>query len=201
MKTRIGKIARLPKEIREQLNHRLENGEPGTALVQWLNQLPEVQKILTDQFASQPIRAQNLSDWKNGGYTDWLRHQQLRELVRSNAEQADDFSEDEDGNDISDSLGSFIAAQLLIHAHELEKITDPQERWERFRQVARELSRMRRDDHRYRRNQLRREQWEATLEPEKTNSAPEEPKTELPSTHPPIHQSNPASCLILPNPG
>ena len=77
MKTRTGKIARLPKPIREQLNARLENGEPGTSLVTWLNQLPEVQKIITDQFAGLPIRPQNLSEWRQGGYLDWIRHQLL----------------------------------------------------------------------------------------------------------------------------
>jgi len=31
--TRNGKIARLPKDIREELNRRLEDGEPGKHLV------------------------------------------------------------------------------------------------------------------------------------------------------------------------
>jgi len=31
--TRVGKIARLPREIREQLNRRLQDGEPGKRLV------------------------------------------------------------------------------------------------------------------------------------------------------------------------
>jgi len=194
MKTRTGKIARLPKEIREQLNSRLQNGEPGTTLVDWLNQLPEVQKILTEQFSNQPIRVQNLSDWKRGGYVDWLRHQELRELVRWNHQRSSEFAEDEGDNDICDSLGSYLSAQLVIHARELEEITDPEERWQRFRQIARELSRMRRDDHRYRRFELRKQQWESTLEPVEPNS------TQEPETTPQVHQSIKQSPHILPNP-
>jgi len=34
---RNGKIARIPLEIREQLNCRLADGEPGNRLVEWLN--------------------------------------------------------------------------------------------------------------------------------------------------------------------
>ena len=40
---RNGKIARLPYKIREQLNVRLQDGELGTRLVDWLNGLPEAQ--------------------------------------------------------------------------------------------------------------------------------------------------------------
>ena len=44
--TRNGKIARLPRAIRDELNCRLADGEIGGRLVDWLNGLPEVQKIL-----------------------------------------------------------------------------------------------------------------------------------------------------------
>src|ERR1035438_7957478 len=48
--TRVGKIARLPREIREQLNHRLQDGEIGKRLVDWLNSLPEVKAVLAGEF-------------------------------------------------------------------------------------------------------------------------------------------------------
>jgi len=44
---RIGKIARLPRSIRTTLNNRIEDGEPGTKLVQWLNSLDEVKEVQT----------------------------------------------------------------------------------------------------------------------------------------------------------
>ena len=46
--SRTGKIARLPKEIREQLNRRLEDGETGVEVSTWLNGLPECQKLVAE---------------------------------------------------------------------------------------------------------------------------------------------------------
>ena len=37
--TRKSKIARLPRSIRDGLNCRLDNGQPGLRLVEWLNSL------------------------------------------------------------------------------------------------------------------------------------------------------------------
>jgi len=58
MKTRNGKIARLPLEIREQLNARLANGEPGNRLADWLNSNPDVIKVMAEQFEGRPITEQ-----------------------------------------------------------------------------------------------------------------------------------------------
>ena len=48
--THTGKIGRLSKDRRHQLALRIEDGHPGADIVQWLNQQPDVQKILQDQF-------------------------------------------------------------------------------------------------------------------------------------------------------
>ena len=77
--TRTGKIARLPLFIRNLLNKQLQNGRPGTHLIPWLNSLPEVKSVLKAHFRGQPINAQNLSEWKQGGYRDWLAGREARE--------------------------------------------------------------------------------------------------------------------------
>ena len=65
MNTHNGKIGRLPHDIREQLNHRLDDGEPGGSLVEWLNALPEVLAALNSQkFGGCRISEQNLSKWR-----------------------------------------------------------------------------------------------------------------------------------------
>ncbi len=71
MKSRKGKIARLPEDIRLQLNSQLRNGEDGPTLLRWLNSLPEVQAVLAKKFNGEPIKRQNLSAWRKGGYRDW----------------------------------------------------------------------------------------------------------------------------------
>jgi hypothetical protein len=59
--TRNGKIARLPQSIREQINRRLENGEEGKQIVQWLTTLPEVTALMAADFDGQPINKMNLN--------------------------------------------------------------------------------------------------------------------------------------------
>ena len=73
--TRNGKIARLPDNIRDELNARLDLGEDGPALLDWLNAEPEVQECLKNLFEGVPVSKQNLSEWRLGGYREW----QLRE--------------------------------------------------------------------------------------------------------------------------
>lgn len=89
--TRTGKIARLPHHIRDQLNRRLHEGEQAKDLAHWLNSLPEVQAILTAAFGGKPVRPQNLSEWKQGGYRDWLLQHEALELVRRLAEDASEL--------------------------------------------------------------------------------------------------------------
>jgi hypothetical protein len=83
MKSRNGKIARLPAEIRQELNQRLERSEPSTQLLPWLNALPEVQQVLREEFEGVPINKQNLSQWRRGGFQE---SQALRFIQRQTAD-------------------------------------------------------------------------------------------------------------------
>lgn len=163
--SRRGKIARLPQHIRAQLNRRLEDGEQGKELLAWLSALPEVKAVLAGQFGDRPITEQNLSEWRQGGYQDWLRHQESCEQVRRMAEEADDLEAvaDEVAGEVavSDRLAPILAAELARTAKALlEEDTTPPEHWRRLQEVLRELSDLRRHDHRAAR--LRRDQavWE-----------------------------------------
>ena len=75
--TRRGKIARLPAHIRRQLNQRLENNEPAQTILPWLNTFPETRQILASQFDGASITPQNLSEWRQGGFREWLLLQEL----------------------------------------------------------------------------------------------------------------------------
>jgi hypothetical protein len=55
----------------------MENGEEGPALLQWLNQLPDVQKTLKESFEGVPISKQNLSEWRQGGFMEWHMRNEL----------------------------------------------------------------------------------------------------------------------------
>lgn len=76
--TRRGKIARLPLIVREELNRRLQEGQTGKKILPWLNALEEVKQILGEDFEGLAVNDQNLSDWRKGGYQDWLRKTDTR---------------------------------------------------------------------------------------------------------------------------
>src|SRR5882757_1554454 len=86
--TRHGKIARLPLELREQLNQRLRNGECGRHLVAWLNELPEVQAVLAAHFGGRAINEPNLTAWRQNGYREWLMECEARALAERLGRQA-----------------------------------------------------------------------------------------------------------------
>lgn len=69
--SRIGKIARLPEDVRLELNRRIMDGESGPRLLAWLHSLPAARDILTQKFGGRPINLQNLSAWRTGGYREW----------------------------------------------------------------------------------------------------------------------------------
>ena len=73
---RNGKIAKLTNTLRDELNLRMNNGEDGPELLQWLNSLPEVQEGLKASFGGAPITKQNLCEWRQGGFREWQRHEE-----------------------------------------------------------------------------------------------------------------------------
>ncbi|HEX4644310.1 MAG TPA: hypothetical protein VH598_01750 [Verrucomicrobiae bacterium] len=146
--SRIGKIARLPRDLRDQLNHRLQDGENGVTLIEWLNAQPKVRAALKKDFEGRPISEQNLSDWKQGGYRDWERHEETRAMVRDLAERSGDLELDSAGLEISQRYSAVLAAELVRATQELlAQTTDPRERWDLLRQALQELVRLRKEDH------------------------------------------------------
>lgn len=147
--SRMGKIARLPQLVRDELNRRLRDGETGETLLAWLNAHAGVVYVLREQFGGRPINKQNLSDWRLGGHQDWLRHQETLDWVRGLAEQDEELRDEGDGMEVSDRLAGLMAVELMRTAQTLiETVADPRERWPRLREVLQELAQLRRDDHR-----------------------------------------------------
>ncbi|MBU4459720.1 MAG: hypothetical protein KJ579_04060 [Verrucomicrobia bacterium] len=79
---RKGKIARLPLSIRLELNRRMRDGQKYPTLCRWLNGLPEAEGALSRDFAQWAVTPQNLSEWRAGGYADWLKDEGRVENVR-----------------------------------------------------------------------------------------------------------------------
>ncbi len=168
MKTRNGKIARLSKHLREEINRRLQNGEPAESILRWLNKQPECRKVMAELFDGRPISKHNLSEWKQGGYEDWLRKEECVVRVRAMMEQAEELEgqdEGEDGNEgevpnIAGRLAAVLEMQLAEVTSQLDEIADPEQRWKRTREILRELDRLRRGDHHAQRVALAQQKWD-----------------------------------------
>ena len=158
MKTRIGKIARLPRALRNQLNQRLHDGEPGQRLLEWLNALPEVQAVLAAEFEARPVNAQNLSDWKKGGYREWVVQQEALELAERLAEDAVELQA-EGRPPLTDTLALWLAARYALATRAVAAQDGP-EQWRLLREFSADVVELRRGDHSAARLQLEREQFE-----------------------------------------
>ena len=109
---RLGKIARFPLAIREQINHRLLDGERAGEILPWLNLQPEVRKILADQFDAKPVNDQNLSDWRMGGYADWLGKRERVERTREMAQWSVKLAKAGGGN-LAEGAASILSGEIL----------------------------------------------------------------------------------------
>jgi hypothetical protein len=96
--TLIGKIARLPHDIREQLNQRIRDGKSGSEILPWLNDLPAVKEILAAQFDGIPVHKQNLTVWRQAGYQRWLRDQQRVSALKDRCQYAAQINEADSGH-------------------------------------------------------------------------------------------------------
>jgi len=153
--TRNGKIARLPRAVREELNHRLRDGEEGKKLVVWLNELPEVKAVLGAEFAGKPIREQNLSEWRKGGYRDWLAHQEALEVAEKIAEDAIDWDVNNDAP-LTDTLAFWVASRYAVKIRRVVEAKGS-ESWRLLRQTCADVVELRRGDHSAQRLILERE--------------------------------------------
>jgi hypothetical protein len=110
LRTRNGKIARLPHDVREELNLRLERSERSPQLLAWLNALPAVREFVRGEFNGEPVSKHNLSQWRRGGFQDWL----IRRDFFAEARRADAFvAERQQAGEkaLADQAATVLAAQ------------------------------------------------------------------------------------------
>jgi hypothetical protein len=163
-RTRNGKIARLPLALRQELNRRLDEGEQGKKLVAWLNGLPAVQAIVAAEFGGKPIREQNLSEWKQGGYRDWAAQQEALEIAQRLGEDATEWNA-EGRASLTDTLALWLAARYAVATRRVAE-TGGREGWRLLREMCGDIVELRKGDHTAERLQIERQRLE--LEKENT---------------------------------
>jgi len=105
-----GKIARLPRGIRDKLNRRLSENEDGGSVLQWLNKLPAVKTLLAKEFGGAPINKQNLHAWRNSGFAEWQARQEMLEQASELSADARELTQATDGR-LSDHLATVLSAR------------------------------------------------------------------------------------------
>lgn len=172
MRARTGKIARLPSQVRHELNQRLHNGALAKDLVPWLNSLPEVQHVLANRFGARPISQDNISEWRHGGFQDWLRDQERRLRL-------DELSAQNDPEEENPPLDAQLQHRLLMElAEEVERLStlkNGADRWRRLQRISQELCRLQRT--RNRNLEVRLFETKSRLVP--SQSHPSRPESDL----------------------
>ena len=145
--TRIGKIARLPRLLREELNRRLADGGLGRQLVVWLNAQPAVQAVLAAEFGGRPLNAQNLTEWKQGGFREWQQQQSELALAREIAAHAGDLTQ-VSSEPLSDAAAPVLVAKYLFLIQKLNAVNlKAPDSWKPLRAICRDVLELRRGDH------------------------------------------------------
>lgn len=160
---RCGKIARLPRTIRDELNQRLDNGEQGTRLLEWLNGLPEVRAVLDEEFEGHAISHCNLTEWRKGGFLEWRERRETLALTREFMADGSEY----DG--LAAEIGPAVEVVTMAHyAAALQRADcdpdeDPRGRLERLSKSVQDVVRMRRCAHARERMKLERKWLELEL--------------------------------------
>jgi hypothetical protein len=141
----VSKISKVPRDLRDEFNRRLEDGEENKKLLAWLNDQPEVQTMLKQDFDGLPITKQNLNKWKKSGFRNW----QLRQaaLDFTNDVLPDDDLDSDALEKMSAKLIRFLQLRYAAVAGSLPAPDeDPEVELRRLSDLCNNLTSMRRGD-------------------------------------------------------
>lgn len=120
---RTGKIARCPLAIREEVNRRLLDGESGPKILKWLNAHADVLRVLDQYFGEEPVSPQNLSEWRQGGYQEWLARSEKIEATKALASFAAKMGAAAGGN-LTDGSAAILGGKILEQLESANADTD-----------------------------------------------------------------------------
>jgi hypothetical protein len=165
---RTGKIARLPRDVREELNRRLQDGEPGKTLVPWLNAHPKVQAMLKTHFSGRVVTVNNLSEWTQGGYRDWLVQQEAVEAVQRMEAESEELAETSE-TPVINLLSQRLAARYAVAAQALTR-ADGQIDVKLLRELCSDVVALRRSEQRADRLKIEQDRLKLVREQFKSDS-------------------------------
>ena len=108
---RRGKIARLPRKIREEINVMLDDGLPHADIIARLGD------------HGKNLNRQNLINWQHGGFKDWLKDQPWLDELHASLDFATNVLDDSDSPKIREASLTIAVKQM----YELIKSFEPTE--------------------------------------------------------------------------
>ena len=142
------KIGRLPFAIRNELNERIRDGVKGTDILSWLNATKEFKAVIKSEKCA-PLIPQNLTDWRDTGYADWLTDQGEADRLRRVTESTLTLIQ-ATGGDPSTVAARMAAAQLI---DAVTKYDGPEE----LNNAARSIAALRNAELSHEKNQISRQ--------------------------------------------
>ena len=100
-RTRNGKVARLPKAVRNRLNHMMLDGLTYRQIIEALGE------------DGQSLNEDNLTTWKTGGYLDWRREEMDLAEIRVRQEYALELARETEGTSLCEATSKMLVAQIM----------------------------------------------------------------------------------------
>jgi hypothetical protein len=97
---RNGKIARLPRDVREQINELLDDGVDYDTIIEKLGD------------AGKELNKQNLCNWVQGGYRDWVKERERKALLEGNFSRVVDLLAKAEPDEVPDLIVKLMAARV-----------------------------------------------------------------------------------------
>lgn len=118
-RARRGKIGRLPADLREEVCRRLHDGGTAGQILAWLNARAETLAVLAEHFDGEPVSPQNLSDWRTGGYRDWLSRRERVENLKTLSSYALDLAKA--GGGVGEGAAAVAGGRILEMLESLDE--------------------------------------------------------------------------------
>lgn len=144
MRARRGKIARLPAKLKDALNLRLLDNQPASVILAWLNGQEDTRRVLDQYFEGSRISPQNLTEWRHGGFQDWMRKKDQAEATREMATWCMEMAQAA-GHSLTDGAAAIMGGKLL---NLLEGVSTDELDPQTFEVLTVGLERLRKGDHR-----------------------------------------------------
>ncbi len=182
-----GKISRLPAQLREEINQRLDQAEPTETILAWLNAHPDVKTRLAARFGGRSISKQNLFDYKKHCFHGWqMRRDAIQFAKTLSAAQAG--VKNSSPESITDALAQWLGFRYLALAQAVADAPaqDSEAEIKRLHKLSRDVLALRRSERLVARGRLARERHELTramaLHTNKLGPAPQKASADNPVT-------------------